>query len=485
MNMMELFLRRAQIHPDRPAIISASETVSYGQLDRESDRLASGFRDQGIAECDVVLVLWSAGVPLFRILLALFRMGAVALFPDPSAALGSLRHAVHTVPVRAMTAPGKIRALRWLLPFLWRIRCLAPPSPEADGPGIGMIPIGDDHPALITFTSGSTGRPKGIVRSHGFLLNQHAKVAATLRPGDGDVEMISLPVFVLSNLASGVISVLPDGDLRVPGRLDPAPILAQMDRHGVSRLVAPPALCQGLVDSGRVVPGLSRVFTGGGPVFPDLLARLQRFAPNAEITTVYGSTEAEPIAHVALHEISQEDQEAMGRGAGLLTGPPVDGVGLRLMDDEILVTGDHVVKGYLDPAQDADTKVQLDGDIWHRTGDAGWIDERGRLWLLGRLEGREGDLYPFCVETAARATPGVCQAAFLSGGDRNIVAVEVSVTVDLEKLRRRLEATFGPMEVRRVATIPLDRRHNSKVDYSRLQRLIDKSKKAQTTDGLA
>ena len=99
MNMMELFLGRAQIHPDRPAIISASDSVSYGALDRQSDRLAGAFRDQGIGEGDVVLVLWSAGVPLFRILLALFRMGAVALFPDPSAAMGSLRHATQDQPL--------------------------------------------------------------------------------------------------------------------------------------------------------------------------------------------------------------------------------------------------------------------------------------------------------------------------------------------------------------------------------------------------
>ncbi len=472
MNMVELFLRRADIHPSRPAIITAAETVSYGELERASDQLARGFRDQGIEKGDAVLVLWSAGVPLFKILLALFRMGAVALFPDPSAALQSLRHAVHTVPVRGMTAPGKIRALRWFLPFLWPVRSIALSSPAADGPQVGIASITDDHPALITFTSGSTGRPKGIVRSHGFLLNQHAMVAATLQPSDGDVEMISLPVFVLSNLASGVVSVLPNGDLRAPGRIDPAPLLAQIEQHGVTRLVAPPALCQRLVDSGRVVPDLRRVFTGGGPVFPDLLEGLARFAPNAEITAVYGSTEAEPIAHVALHEISEEDLDAMRQGAGLLAGPAVDGVGLRLVDDEILVTGDHVVKGYLDPAQDAGTKVRFEGDIWHRTGDAGRIDGSGRLWLLGRLEGRQGDLYPFSVETAARATPGVCQAAFLHRGDRNIVAVEVSGTVDLENLRRRLETAFGPLEVRRLATIPLDRRHNSKIDYTRLRRLL-------------
>ena len=70
-------------------------------------------------------------------------------------------------------------------------------------------------------------------------------------------------------------------------------------------------------------------------------------------------------------DIDADDWRAMRGGGGLLAGRPVPDIRLRSCDDEIVVTGDHVNKGYLDRADDRTTKLAIDGTIWHRTGDAG------------------------------------------------------------------------------------------------------------------
>ena len=75
--------------------------------------------------------------------------------------------------------------------------------------------------------------------------------------------------------------------------------------------------------------GLERIYTGGGPVYPQLLEGLQRIAPCAVITGVYGSTEAEPIACITYSEIAVEDKVAMLAGRGLLAGSPVPMIRLR------------------------------------------------------------------------------------------------------------------------------------------------------------
>jgi acyl-CoA synthetase (AMP-forming)/AMP-acid ligase II len=160
----------------------------------------------------------------------------------------------------------------------------------------------------------------------------------------------------------------------------------------------------------------------------------------------------------------------MAEGGGLLAGKSIPEVRLEIRDSEIEVEGPHVNRGYLDPAQNASTKRERDGLLWHRTGDAGRLDDRGRLWLLGRAEAAADGLFPFAVETAALSWPGVRQAALLAGGGRARLVV-AGEGLDAAKLRRRA-AALGVPELVELRAIPLDKRHNSKTDYARLRELL-------------
>src|SRR5262249_11749714 len=148
---------------------------------------------------------------------------------------------------------------------------------------------------------------------------------------------------------------------------------------------------------GLRLPSFRKLFTGGAPVFPRLLDQMQELAPAAAVEAVYGSTEAEPIAHVGRHAISAEGRKAMPGGRGLLAGPPVPEIRVAVLRDqwgrpvgpytaaafaaqcqpdgspgEIVVSGDHVLSGYLHGRGDEETKFRVDGVLWHRTGDAGY-----------------------------------------------------------------------------------------------------------------
>jgi acyl-CoA synthetase (AMP-forming)/AMP-acid ligase II len=218
------------------------------------------------------------------------------------------------------------------------------------------------------------------------------------------------------------------------------------------------------------MPGIEAVFTGGGPVFPNLLRATLRATPRAAIHAVYGSTEAEPIAHLELKEIEEADWDAMAGGAGLLAGRPVPEIEVDIRDHEVFVAGPHVNQGYLDPADDKSTKSVRDGKLWHRTGDAARFDDKKRLWLLGRREAASGDLFPFAVETAALSWPGVRQAALLAGEGKAMLALSGD-GLDAGALQARA-SKLGDIEVVELKAVPMDKRHNSKADYARLRKLL-------------
>ena len=145
---------------------------------------------------------------------------------------------------------------------------------------------------------------------------------------------------------------------------------------------------------------------------------------------------------------------------------------------EIVVSGDHVLDGYLDGSGDEVTKIR-DGDrVWHRTGDAGYFDRRGRLWLLGRSAAKvsdgSGTLYPFAVECAASEVPGLRRSAFAQHRGRRVLVVEVERdALGVRKALMTRLAWAGLHDVVIVDEVPVDRRHNAKIDYTALGRLLD------------
>lgn len=499
----EILRENATRWPDRAALIATRGgrdiALTFAQLEQAADGFAGRLVQRGIGRGDPVLVFVPMSLELYVALLGLFRIGATAVFLDPSSGLPHINACCERLPPAGLVS---VWPLRWLRPFvrgLRRIpRVFSPPGTDGVSPPVlPDLPLADDA-ALITFTSGSTGVPKAGVRSHRFLIAQHEalKNAISLEPGERD--LTTLPVFVLANLASGVTSILPDAKISQPGSVNAGRLARQLRRLGPTRSGGSPAFCQRLADEPDALAGFQKIYTGGAPVFPALLQRLQNLIPAGRVIAVYGSTEAEPIAHIACEEISAEDWQAMREGRGLLAGVPIPEIRLRVVPDqwgktmkifqevavghpgEILVTGEHVLKGYLQGLGDEETKVEIDGEIWHRTGDAGSCDDRGRLWLLGRCSARvcdeRGTVYPFAVECLAMSFSFVRRAAFVGLRGRRMLVVEGNGRLSVEN-RHDLQVRavgLGVDDVQILPRIPVDARHNAKVNYPRLLAMLGK-----------
>jgi len=523
MNVFEIFTEALQRSDKHKALISGMGkdrlAVSFKDLDRRVNRVATQLQAQGLSPGDRVLLAVPVSIETYTIMLALLKAGLVIMFIDPAHGARSVSRILREWPPAAIVASKSLLLFRYLMPELRRI----PQRLVVGGRSAGAVELivaneGNDRfqpversaadSAMLSFTSGSTGEPKAVVRTHGFLRQQLNILnrIADVRPDD--IDYVAMPMFVLFNLANGVTSVIPACDMRHPGRANPHLVLNQLLAEKVTRTVASPALLERLADYciryKQTLEILRCVSTGGGPVSPLLPQKLNRVAANATVRMVYGSTEAEPIASSADFEVSVTDRQEMRRGAGLLAGKPVEGCDVHIIRSrsgvpilpctaecfaklqqsqneigEIVVSGKHVLTSYADASRNVETKIEVDGNIWHRTGDAGYFDEAGRLWLVGRCNAaiidRHGSVYPFQVEYALRSAAGVRRAALVGHEQQRVLVLETSGREFRSDCATAAQC-IAEHSIDRIVTmrkIPMDKRHDAKVDYPALLHLLD------------
>jgi olefin beta-lactone synthetase len=509
--------RAAQV-PGRDAIVQVrgrrTDRVGFGELAERVARTAAGLREMGIGPDRRVLLFVPMSIDLYVAMLATLHAGATAVFVDawadrrrldaavaaarPDLFLGRPRAHLLRLLGRAVRGIPKHRVVgsRWFA--LGRL------ERDAVAPAVA---VPGSRPALITFTTGTTGKPKAAARSHDFLWAQHLALAEHLRLRDTDVDMPTLPVFVLNNLALGVTSVIPDFDPARPASIDPARILKQAVENGVTTTSGSPAFYDRLL--GFVEPSGGRLpfrdlWTGGAPVYPPLARRLAASVPGGA-HVVYGSTEAEPIAGITAGELVERTGSAAALD-GLCAGIPVPGIRLKVIRPhegavvlgesgwgewevpwgeagEIVVAGDHVLGEYLDSPEETRLNKIRDGETaWHRTGDGGRLDADGRLWLLGRIGSRvrRGDTVWWSTPAELRASSlaPVRHAAYLGAPDRELGERAV-LCVESGEARSSLEpalrSALGPIpvdEVRVLDRIPRDPRHASRTDTAALRRIL-------------
>lgn len=518
MNLYQVFRQQIAARPDAIALVDAKRDRgwTFAEIESASANRAARLAAAGLRDGDGVLVLVPMSVDLYVTLLACFRLGLAATLIDPSGGREHVARCCRRYPPKAFIGTARAHLLRLGIPALRRIPLkfstarLVPgalhlPLSARAGATVPTAELADSHPALVSFTSGTTGQPKVALRSHGFLLAQHEVISRHQQAGAGASSMTLFPAFVLSNLAGGITSILADVDLRRPQRIDVARLLRAFRRYRPDSLGLQPIVMERLIEfcrrGGYRLDGAFTVYSGGAPVFPDLFERFRRIAPDARFVSVYGSTEVEPIA---LAEHGSEPVDApVDCARGILAGRPVPEIELRIvridkhenrheldrstfdsmcLDNgaigEIVVSGKHVLQAYLDGDEDRENKFYVDARVWHRTGDAGSIDSAGRLWLAGRcaarIEDARGVCYPLGIEAVAKALEAVERAALVGHCGRRLLVVECR-PAQRDAIANRLRAS--PIakqfdELRFVPEIPVDRRHNGKIDYPRLHALL-------------
>lgn len=496
-NVANLLRAVAENSPNKAALVfrrdGNEQSITFGELWQATGLFGAGLRSAGFQPGDRAIIMIPMSIDLYVTMLAIIKIGGVAVFVDPWIAAKQIaRFAAFSDPT-AYIGIGKSHFLRlfhqrlrnirisvtngkkfWRFPARFtvkEIQALAVKENDntksATSNDVAAVhPVRPDDSALITFTSGSSGEPKGANRTHGFLMSQHLALAREFPYEKTDIDMPMFPVFALNNLVTGLTSIVPEMDFRHVDKIDGNLITGQLALHGVTTVTASPPLID------RVAPHLEnqarpihlrRILTGGAPVTDAQLANWVKKFKGTELVVAYGSTEAEPVGHI----VAQQRLELAGIGKGFCTGHPTSLVETRVipidkgpvdlksksLEDltlpigsvgELIVSGDHVCRDYYnnESATRENKIIDSTGKLWHRMGDTGYFDEHGRFWLVGRVHStiyRNGEgIHPQLVEqVAANATGVSVQMAAISCphdelGEQVVVIVALSSKDALE-----------------------------------------------------
>ncbi|MBU2712081.1 AMP-binding protein [Zooshikella harenae] len=519
-NAAQLPLQTMAQFPEQTALLllnklddskKGNKAISYGQLNQHIQQLQHALTQSGFKAGDRIVVLLRPSINLYALLIALLSLGLVVVFIDPKMGSKRIGQTLRKSQCKAIIGGRRLLRWRWLMPTLWQIpavsieELLQPQQPAHQSHTTSYRDCTDSDNALITYTSGSTGLPKGAARTHQSLITQHQALEKLWRDQSGTTVMTQLPVMALHFLSSGVSTffVNLNGNLLTPNQLQL--LVQKAKQQQVTRIIGFPKLVEiltrELLAKEQIWTEINYIAIGGSSVSVRLCRQMKLAFPNARIEVIYGATEAEPISSASIDEIINESMPngyLVGKPASVaevLIVPTMDSA--KGLDEgtllarklppgvigEVLVKGPHVIKQYVDNDELTQSlKIPTtDGQVWHRTGDSGYFDGRGRLWLTGRIkdiiELANMTIYPYPLECRVEMLPGVINSVLIACRGKATLALVTSAKADRQHITDEVQRICQQLEVPLprlcwVNQLPLDNRHHSKVDRQLLRQQL-------------
>ncbi len=397
--------------PDLAALVVGDETTTYRKLESLVRRTASLLAATGVGPGDTVALVDLAGALPVATILAAARVGARTAQMNAYLTAGELRQLVGAVGARVGVAGA---------PFTDRL------EEAVDGPVLGWADIigaeeytgpsvgAREDTALVLFTSGTTGLPKPVSISHGVVADRLAFWSRPIDPAaEQSVDMMSAPIFHIGGTLGLFVSLHQGKQLVLLPKFEAGLWLELVERHRVSQTFVVPAMLIRILDHPRFadtdLSSLRSLSYGAAPASVDLVRRAMAELPGVDFANTFGQTET-----LGAYASLTPDDHRRGDRFGSV-GRPLAGVELRIVDP----SGDAVRPG--EPGEFWVRAAQNTTAEWLATGDTGWQDDEGYLFLTGRLSdviNRGGEkLGPIEVEEALRAHPTVREAGVVGVPD--------------------------------------------------------------------
>ena len=465
--MGDLLRRRAgPADAGRTALIFGEERWTYGRLNAAANRLANWLAASGIRPGDRVALLGHNSAEWIVAYFAAAKAGAILVPASYWFKGDELRYVLSDSAARLLIAERDFADLvvgeRGGLPRLDRVLWIGE-SPDPGQPSLAEVmagapadepesPLDERDGQIIMYTSGTTGFPKGVLLSHRAHVLHAATWAAETRAGREDVYLCTYPLFHTGGTDCGIVPPLYVGATVV---LLPWPdarlILEAVERHRVTAFRAVPTIWKRLLaqpDLGRRdLSSLRRVIAGSDAMPAELIEEIRRRIPRADFLQNYGLTEAGPV----LTYLRPGDPP----GKYGSNGTPHSQAELQIVDSddrplppgeigEIVARSEHLMNGYWGlPDRTAEA---LRGG-WLHTGDLGYLDADGYLWITGRakdviISGSE-HIYPAEVEAVLRLHPAVEEVAVIGVPDPEWGESVAAIVVPAEGAAPSAEQLIG------------------------------------------
>jgi long-chain acyl-CoA synthetase len=429
--------RAVQRFPDREAVVTPSDRLSWTDFRAEVGRLAAGLhRRHGVKPGDRIAILLMNGLPFCLAVFACACLGAVAVILSTKLRSRELGFMLENSGARLLLT----NAEWWgeVAPLRARIACEAFYVTDPQGGGAGLpagtepwrslfdprgelprVTIGEDDPVFIMYTSGTTGKPKGAVGTHQGVISSAMTFERCYGLAAGERSLVAVPLFHVTGLIAQLVTMAYLGGTVVimpMFRADEA--LRLLDAERITHMVAAPTVyVMMMMEPGyrRRGQALRALGYGGAPIAPSTVRALREWLPGCRLHNTYGLTETSSPATCL------PDGEALSRISSV--GLPVPTAEVRTVNvdgaecpadevGELWIRGPMVVPRYW--ANPEATASSLGGG-WLRTGDLAKVDAQGYVTIMDRIKDmiNRGGEKIFCVEVeeALCGHPAVLEAA--------------------------------------------------------------------------
>jgi acyl-CoA synthetase (AMP-forming)/AMP-acid ligase II len=484
-----LFESAARV-PDKTVFVSAKQAMSYAELAERAARFASGLRALGVKRGDRVLLVLDGVVEFLIAYYGALAAGAAVVPHNPDTRREILAHALNDSGARAVVLEGKhvnlLAAPSERLPALDHVISLDPAElPEAGrvthhefsallaGAAEASPLAGAEDLACLVYTSGTTGKPKGVMLSHANVLANTRSITEYLELTASDNMAMVLPFYYVYGASVLNTHVAVGGTLTLVGSLTfPAALLKNIAKHTCTGFAGVPSTFARLVQLNLAAFDLSslRYLTqAGGPMSAELTRKVRAALPSAKLYVMYGQTEAAA-------RLSYVPPDALDRKLGSV-GIAIPGVSLRVLDEagqeappgktgEVVARGANVMLGYW---RDGEATLRVLRPEGLRTGDLGYFDEDGFLFLVGRqselIKSGAHRIGPREIEETIERLPEVAECAVVGVPDEllgeailAVIVLAPGATLSAEAVQRHVVEHLPrykmPSEVRFVSELP-------------------------------
>ena len=408
MNLALVLSDAAAAHRTQPALLFDGASITYAELDDRAAAVAGALLTAGVTPGDRVAIMQPNSPGFVATLFGTLRTGAIA------------------VPLNVLLAPPEVEQRLQAA----GARMLLTDEPTGE-PTRAICTREPDEPAVLLFTSGTSGRPKGAILTHAGIRVAAENAATALGLCADDVVLGAAPFSHVLGLSTGLVSTfLAGAAVAIVPRFEPEQTLSLMAATRTTVLLGVPTMCIGLCEAAPAAERLPplRIAHVGGAAVPAAVERDFKRVFGADVCEGYGLTELSGIATTYLVGEPRRPG-SVGKPLGtteLRIDGGEDGVG------EVQFRGPSVIPGYWNDAEA--TAEAIDPDGWLATGDLGYLDEDGYLFLVDRKKEliiRGGyNVYPREVEEALYAHPDVLEAAVI-GVTHESLGEEVAAVVVL------------------------------------------------------
>lgn len=430
--------------PSDNAVTFADNAFSWAELDERCWRAAAAARSCNVKPGDRIAYLGENSHWLFETYLWPSRLGAISVplnfrlsLPELIDCAGDCRPSLLIADTQyADQAKALFEACDWIKTLVFTGQKSDMPEhvhyddwlqtvSETDIAATHPLGSQGDDTVILFYTSGSTGRPKGVMLTHTNMYTNAIGSLAAYGFTDKDTHLISGPLFHLGSGSRVFTAIVTGGQTVMVPRFDVEDVMELIARHKVTTANWVPTMLAMMLDHPRFdsydLSSLRIAGYGAAPMPPATLARAMNALPGIQFAQSYGMTEASPILtmlHPEDHDTGTADLSKLNS-----VGRPVPYVDLRIVDEkgnvlapgetgEIIARGPQIMTGYWNQPTLTEEAIK---DGFYHTGDAGYLDEDGYLFLAGRtkemiITGAE-NVYPIETENALMRHPAVAQAA--------------------------------------------------------------------------